>query len=499
MLNSAKLDFWIQLNQNVLFVGRHGVGKTSIVVDAFDRAHLKWKYFSAATMDPWVDFIGVPKEQVTPEGVSYLDLIRPLDFQLDQVEAIFFDEFNRGHKKVRNAVMELLQFKSINGRKFNNLRMIWVAINPDDDTEYDVEKLDPAQRDRFHVTVQVPYKPDLDFFVNKYGEAVGRAACAWWHELPGEAKDAVSPRRLDYALHLWLMQGDMKDALPPKVSVAKLLSIIKGGPIYDRLKEVFKRKSDIEAKSLMEDENCFSAAVPHLLKKPRWMWYFLPFAPAEKLSALIAKEEAVLNVVLYNAHSIPRYKQVVKDVLGANLNKPLCDEIKRLMANKSIVLEDTPDDAAILLPGTAHPPRFNSTTADACLKAKGYSGNASAYMDRLAKDVLNKTGGLSQTYYRNQMMDKLWMCVPKTMLTNEAVSVICVLEAFVARSHPKTVVQKADELVGIFNHCISVISYNEHLDWKGICKRFGDQFKEFVRKIRGTPWEPKVFCPKDPL
>ena len=41
-----------------------------------------------------------------------------------------FDELNRAKPKVRNAVMELIQFRSINGIKFNNLRMIWAAINP---------------------------------------------------------------------------------------------------------------------------------------------------------------------------------------------------------------------------------------------------------------------------------------------------------------------------------------------------------------------------------
>ena len=59
-------------------------------------------------------------------GNSYLDLVRPQEFQDDEVEAIFMDEFSR-HKKVRNAVMELIQFKSINGRKFKNLKIVWAA------------------------------------------------------------------------------------------------------------------------------------------------------------------------------------------------------------------------------------------------------------------------------------------------------------------------------------------------------------------------------------
>ena len=79
-------------------------------------------------MHPWVDFIGVPKEKTDDNGNSYLDLVRPQEFQDDEVEAIFMDEFSSfTHKKVRNAVMELIQFKSINGRKFKNLKIVWAS------------------------------------------------------------------------------------------------------------------------------------------------------------------------------------------------------------------------------------------------------------------------------------------------------------------------------------------------------------------------------------
>ena len=154
--NDKKLDFWIQNNSNVLFIGKHGVGKTAMVKDAFDRNGLNFRYFSASTMDPWVDFVGVPREKtenkvpeelkiikelaaISPQialewiqtnwkmseqsaksildhslnredGKSSLELVRPSSFN-DDVEALFFDEFNRSPKKVRNAVMELLQFK----------------------------------------------------------------------------------------------------------------------------------------------------------------------------------------------------------------------------------------------------------------------------------------------------------------------------------------------------------------------------------------------------
>ena len=148
MISDKKLDFFIKHKLNVLLSGKCGTGKTTVVIDAFNRNNMKWLYFSASTMDPWVDFIGVPKEKKTAEGKSYLELVRPQAFEDDEVEALFFDEYNRSPKKVRNAVMELIQFKSINGKKFKNLKVIWAAINPndkdDEETKYDIEELDPA-------------------------------------------------------------------------------------------------------------------------------------------------------------------------------------------------------------------------------------------------------------------------------------------------------------------------------------------------------------------
>ena len=82
-LKDEKLDFWIKNNVNVLMTGRHGVGKTAVILQAFERAHLRYKYFSAATLDPWVDLVGVPKEVKNEDGTSYLDLVRPKEFQND--------------------------------------------------------------------------------------------------------------------------------------------------------------------------------------------------------------------------------------------------------------------------------------------------------------------------------------------------------------------------------------------------------------------------------
>lgn len=206
------LGFAAANDLNVLLIGAHGVGKSSIIKETLENRGIKYLYFSASTMDPWVDFVGVPKHVVREDGSDIIRLIPPEQISQD-VEALVFDEYNRGHPKIRNAVMELLQFKSINGRRFPKLRFVWAAINPaDTETSYDVEELDPAQQDRFHLIVRLPFTPDEKFFIGVYGDAA-KPALEWWNTLSDDDKKKISPRRLQYVLDVALAGGNISHVL----------------------------------------------------------------------------------------------------------------------------------------------------------------------------------------------------------------------------------------------------------------------------------------------
>jgi len=153
---------------------------------------------------------------------------------------IFFDEFNRSPKKVRNAVMELLQFKSINGFKFPDLKCVWTAVNPEKDDLYDVEKIDPAQQDRFQIVKEIPYACDRDFFISKFGEDVTSASLEWWDDLPETEKNLVSPRRLEYALDEFVLGGNLRDILPASCNVTKLLQSLKTGSVQKKLESLHR-------------------------------------------------------------------------------------------------------------------------------------------------------------------------------------------------------------------------------------------------------------------
>jgi len=296
MISDKKLDFYIENGMNVLFIGRHGVGKTAMGKAAFERHNLKWKYFSAATMDPWVDFVGVPKETIDKEtGENYIELVRPKGFHNDEVEAIFMDELNRAKDKVRNAVMELIQFRSINGVKFTKLKMIWAAINPEDeedeDLKYDVERLDPAQKDRFHVHIHVPYEPSKKYFKRTFGTS-GIGAVEWWDGLSNEQNKLVSPRRLEYAINFHQRGGDLRDIMPnDELNLDQLRQRLVGGSIKLKLKELFDDNDDVKASETFSNINFTTDAIQLILEDTEYIERFMKYVPKDMISKLITDND----------------------------------------------------------------------------------------------------------------------------------------------------------------------------------------------------------------
>lgn len=237
LVDIKALKHYLSLNYNVLFIGLHGVGKTAIVKEVFESMGYRWRYYSCPTLDPWVDLVGIPR--VVGDGDNaHIKLVKPLFIQNDECDALFLDEFNRAPDKVINAVMELIQFKTINGHPLNNLKVIWAAINPeDDDDTYAVNHLDPAQVDRFQVHIKVPYKPDKEYFLGKY-PGVGQTFLDWWDHLPNDIKRKVSPRRLDYAAAAFLNKCRLEDLLPVEANVKALRDSLQTLPFQSQLMSI---------------------------------------------------------------------------------------------------------------------------------------------------------------------------------------------------------------------------------------------------------------------
>lgn len=446
MISNIKLDFWIKNNYNVLMTGKHGVGKSSIIFDAFNRNNLKWKYFSASTMDPWVDFIGVPKEKtanINGKEITYLDLVRPLEFQTDDIEALFLDEFNRSHRKVRNAVMELIQFKSINGKKFNNLKVVWAAINPEDDeaAKYDVEPLDPAQEDRFQVKVELPYLPHYPYFKQAYGENYAEAAIEWWKKLPEEIKNKVSPRRLDYALNIYKNNGDMRDVLPGESNISKLIAELTYGSISKKLKQIYLDKNTEEAKKIISAENSYFACIDEITKKDEYIDFFVPFIEKEKLTSLLSKEKKILEYVIDNSE---KFNDILVNIVKAGQNNSLIKKIK-----KKINLVNT------VLP---------SKKEAQCLPNPNYKKyKATKTTPQIFEIELNdrwSSSGYHNTTWRRDTFFVIKRYIPENPSDVQSIKVLEYLSEIIQHSHCKTLSKTYKEITGLINHCLSNLHEN---------------------------------------
>ncbi len=439
MISTANLNFWIKNRYNVLFKGKHGVGKTSLILNAFSHAGLKWQYFSAATMDPWVDLIGIPKEQKDINGNSYLSLVRPKSFQDDEVEAIFLDEFNRAPKKVRNAVMELIQFKSINGKKFNNLKIIWAAINPEDDEEnkYDVEALDPAQMDRFHVIVDVPYLPQASYFREKYGQQVGDVAVLWWKELTKDQKDQVSPRRLDYTIDMYTKGGDVKFVLPSSVNTGKLLLELSTGSISKKLKSFYDEKNEEDAKKFLNVENNYAACINYIEKNKEYQPFFLPLLSDEKLSGLMAKNVHIQKYVFEN---FTKYENLIQNIATAK-SGTLAKKAAKVLRKNNV-------RATLIVPGT-------SVIANSTIKAGCPVVWTTQSSDTFMTGYNYSVNGANLKYSGNRLSVYKWYekNLPEK-LTDEVATHACQDLSVIVLNSQKgyTINRKMKKVAGLLNH-----------------------------------------------
>ena len=202
MVDVKLLENYISSGLNVLVTGQAGTGKTTMIQEASKNLGWKLKYFSTATLDPFADLVGIPVPNVGRQTVDYF---RPKE--IDDADVVFFDELNRADLMVLNAVLEIIQFRSINGEKLRNLKCVVAAINPVQDG-YTTRELDTALLDRFDLYLESDPRPSWSYFKKRYGEQYARAGFELYTEymerkMAGEEIAYFSPRRLDKMLGIF--------------------------------------------------------------------------------------------------------------------------------------------------------------------------------------------------------------------------------------------------------------------------------------------------------
>lgn len=134
-------------NQNILLVGKHGIGKSEILTSYFEEKHIPViPLFLGQMADPG-DLIGLPYFN---EQTKRTEFMPPYWFPLDDKPiALFLDELNRARPELMQSVMDLALNRRLAGKSLPKGSQIIAAVNAGD--EYQVEDLDPALVSRFNV------------------------------------------------------------------------------------------------------------------------------------------------------------------------------------------------------------------------------------------------------------------------------------------------------------------------------------------------------------
>lgn len=182
-----------------LLAGRPGTGKTSMVFAAAKAERVKASEITMLTaplIDPFTDLIGIPIPRTLKNGRTVMRYARPSFFYTAKV--VFIDEVNRAPPKTINAVLELVQFRSLCGVKLPNLQCVILAGN-EPEPGLMADPFEGALIDRMDMVINVPYVPDEDFFKTRFkSEKLHNALLEWWKtDLDPTQQATVSPRRLE--------------------------------------------------------------------------------------------------------------------------------------------------------------------------------------------------------------------------------------------------------------------------------------------------------------
>lgn len=157
---------------SVLVRGDHGIGKSEVVkqiaaVLGFSEDQIIDRRMSQMTEG---DVIGLPKME---GGVTKF---WPAEFVMRACKGpvfLFLDEINRATQEVMQACFQLCLDRELNGNKLDPGTRIFAAVNSS--ALYQVNEMDPAFLDRFHVVDLTPTAADFFAYAESIDEKTGKS------------------------------------------------------------------------------------------------------------------------------------------------------------------------------------------------------------------------------------------------------------------------------------------------------------------------------------
>ncbi|MCR9210117.1 MAG: AAA family ATPase [bacterium] len=143
-------------DQNIMLVGRHGIGKSQIIAEHFSSRGMRVVPFFLGQMSDPGDLIGLLHKD---EKSGRSEFLPPFWWPTDEEPIVLFlDELNRARPEILQSVMELALNKTLAGKRLPEGSVIISAVNEGD--EYQLTDLDPALVSRFNLYQFAPTVDD---------------------------------------------------------------------------------------------------------------------------------------------------------------------------------------------------------------------------------------------------------------------------------------------------------------------------------------------------
>ena len=134
-------------SQNIMLVGKHGIGKSRILEDFYSKKGLKVVTLFLGQMSDPGDLIGLPDKNAE---TGKTDFLLPYWFPTDgKPVVLFLDELNRARPELLQTVMDLTLNRKLAGKTLPEGSRIISAVNGGN--EYQLTDLDPALVSRFNI------------------------------------------------------------------------------------------------------------------------------------------------------------------------------------------------------------------------------------------------------------------------------------------------------------------------------------------------------------
>ena len=168
-INISELKETLELTpstQNIMLVGKHGIGKSEILTSFFNEKGLKVVTLFLGQMADPGDIIGIPskveKQDAAGKATARTDFTPPYWFPQDgQPIVLFLDELNRARPEILQTVMDLTLNRKLAGKALPEGSHVISAVN--DGEEYQLTDLDPALVSRFNI---YEFKPTVEEWLN---------------------------------------------------------------------------------------------------------------------------------------------------------------------------------------------------------------------------------------------------------------------------------------------------------------------------------------------